>query len=372
MIDSAHIHWTENEEKLEQYLLHRLSAKQREDFDAHLQACEQCRARLQAEMKLVTAIRNHGRSALKRRVRHQLQNAARPPMPARRVFSLAAVIFMTLTAGIIAIWLMRQQTGHPVMEKEEIGQVPPSSRAAESEKTEQPEVPAAGEQRKTVGRPKGSNAGRPPAPETKVLKERNKPAESAKTHSEGKPSISSSDAEGAAVGAFAQQRREGQTGSVPSSAMPGASIWIEGRILEAYQAERERQNTPKDFQQKGLFGKKSDGTLTDQSANPSTLVYSDAGISLQQRPISDLPLPQRSQYIAGAANRVCTLLQKTPQGLQFTLYLETLLDQTGIRRAQVQVVNTDSMIVDVLRFRISYKLPPRWIIPQMQPTEPQR
>jgi hypothetical protein len=370
--DSAHIHWTEIEENLEQYLLHRLNAKQREVFDAHLKPCEQCRARILAEMKLVATIRNYGRSEVKMRLRHHIQTPARPRLPARRVFGIAAIVFATLTAGITAIWLMRQQTRHPVMEKEEIVQAPVSSSSAEGKKTEQPEVPTAGEQRKSVSRPKGGSAGRPPALDIDLSRARSKPAESDKMHPEGKPSVASSDAEGGAGGAIAQQRREGQTGSVPSSAMPGASVWIEGRVLEAYQAKVEHQNTPEDFQQKDYSGKESDGTLTDQSAKPPMFVYADSVISLQQRPISDLPPLQRSQYIAGAGNRVCTLLQKTPQGLQFTLYLEPLLDQPVVGRAHVQVVNTDSMIVDTPRFRISYKLPPRWIIPQLQPTKPQR
>lgn len=372
MTDSAHIHWTEIEENLEQYLLHRLNAKQRQDFDAHLQVCEQCRTRLQVEMRLFAAIRDYGRSQVKMKLRHHLQTPARPRSQTRRVFSIAALIFATLTAGITAIWLMREQTGGPVLEKEEIVQAPLPSSATESKKEKQPEVPTTGERRKSVSRSTGSNAEGAPTFDADLLKTRSKSAESAKTHPVGKASIASGDAEGAAARSIAQQGLGGQTGSVLSSAVPGVSVWIEGRVLEVNQAEEEKQNTPGGFRQKDLSGKVSNGALTDQSAKPLMLVYADSVISLQQRSISDLPPPQRSRYIAGAGNRVCTLVQKTPQGLQFTLYLEPLLDQSDVGRAHVQIVDTDSMIVDVPRFRISYKLPPRWIIPQLQPTEPQR
>jgi hypothetical protein len=112
------------------------------------------------------------------------------------------------------------------------------------------------------------------------------------------------------------------------------SLWIMGTVLVKQRVFR--------------------GTLSVR--NPSFIIRQGTitqTVSIRRTPMADLPLNMKN--VDNAAIR--TFLERTPRGLQLTLYMDTITDSlaTGI-----EALTSDSLIVYVQGQQIAYRIPGGW------------
>ena len=83
-------------------------------------------------------------------------------------------------------------------------------------------------------------------------------------------------------------------------------------------------------------------------------------ISLRQVSLSLLPQRRADQIRALGWRGLETLVERSSQGLNLTLYRNTLVQPAEFSRAGVEVVGRDSLIVEIGKERIAYKIPGGW------------
>lgn len=339
MTEPRPTHWTENEETLEQYVLDRLRQDDREILEKHLLGCAPCRERVLAESQLLAGIKQFGRTTLKEKMRNELHTSFIHRVPVQRVLSLAAMLLVVLTVGVLGIWLMRQQTGHPLADQKEIAQTPLSTEPGQAAKPETPPS-LAGREREGSGLAQTESRSEPKA-EAHAMKKADKQNEiSASRPGELPPSAS---------------RDAGLSATSPAT----DSTWIEGEVLHGYAAATEEMQSRAKNMAKDV-----------PSTDRALITPPNPEVTLQLRRTSELPAGRQSEQAAGTADRVVTLLRITPKGLQLTLYLDSRIDQTELQRAHVKVLNDSSVVVEATHLLIRYSLPPGWTAPHTSPVEP--
>ena len=74
--------------------------------------------------------------------------------------------------------------------------------------------------------------------------------------------------------------------------------------------------------------------------------------------MKDLPI-ERSQQRAGQQREVETLLERTDNGIQLTLYDDSI-NESDLKDAVVERLSEDSIVVSISNQRIAYRLPSGW------------
>lgn len=98
-------HWTENEERLADYVLGRIEAAELPPLLNHLDVCSACRDTVEREQYLVASIKLTGRKNLKARLSQRL-GETRSSVPWPRVLAVAATVVILVGVGVYNTWFM--------------------------------------------------------------------------------------------------------------------------------------------------------------------------------------------------------------------------------------------------------------------------
>ena len=338
-------------ELLERYVLDRVSAEERLAIGRHLRLCAQCRRAVQEERVLAAGVRRSGREELKKKIG---AHPVRFSPSWQQVLSAAAVLLVLVAAGIYEEWLA-PRTPEPVqapLAQSQPRESTPST-GLQPPRTEHPAAKA--EEKSEVGRQ-----------EVGIAKD-------IRTESHLKEGIAASNApaapEAQAAGAPAELNA---TKPVPSSGgtvvggmlKTSETYWTTGTVLPQ---SRESLSAPESGNVIARKAARAADRLTgaDQEAYTKRADLlgkrdSAAGtapeVTLNQRPSSSLPAERRQLQTQAGANTVQTLVNQRDDHLTMTLYLDSLVNDADLRKAKVQQVSADSLVVNMANEKIGYRL----------------
>jgi hypothetical protein len=133
------------------------------------------------------------------------------------------------------------------------------------------------------------------------------------------------------------------------------TYWVEGHVIQG--ALRESRGgalgTP-ESPVSNLMKHEAEARNDRQTSKAGT----DIGIptiSLRQEPSSSLPATLQLKQQQGA---IQTLIENKNDAIQVTLYLDSPVADSELRSANIEVVDTDSLILDLRSQRIGLRLPP--------------
>ncbi len=353
MSESKQLHWVENEDLLERFVLGRLESAEAAELEKHLQECDHCRKVAAKELEIVAGIRIAGRESLKQRLAGRLEERKAQSFHWYRAVGVAAGIVLLVTVGIYNRWFVGTET-----------QLVQRDRADKTEKRLEPSPQISTE---------GQASREEKAPVNAARRSSDRERQEMSSLAAGAPRAAGSqsgkvaeaqddrlrDLKAAEAGGESREKKDQFGGVRVASAI--AATWVQGTVI----SERER-NVPA-VQAMGASAKaeqsvlrkgKADNLMARKPANVEAVENAVQDFILTQKPLSDLPQTQRIQQ--QQSSRVQTLLQKNPRGTRITVFLDSLLTKSEFERSRVQAITEDSIVLILGNRLVGYKLPPDW------------
>jgi hypothetical protein len=320
-------------DRVEQYVLGRLTPREQQAFDSHLQLCAQCKQAVDAELRLAAGVRRSGRDELKKRLAVSLEERSAVPWP--RLMAAAAIVVIVAGIGIVSLWINRQQATDPSLKE-----TPPSA-AEQRTGSEGTQDKLAGSVQTSPPGPKGAAADRVPIPSRQDAR---KPKEQF-----GAPkdeAVSVADARRESAKNEAQTPAPAAGASIAGSA---AGVWTEGTLLETEPSSNATARSNAAEEKLDMVGPAhSKKTMKAATETESVLLYQQPSQSLTQR--------QRQQQSA-RRQRILTYAEQLGTQIQLTLYPDTLFAPADLARAAVNRLGEDSLLIRVGQQSIGYRLP---------------
>ena len=365
-------HWTDDDELLEKFVLHRLPEADEKHLTAHLRDCARCQQAVDSEARIVAGIRQAGRLALKRRLRLQLAGndehvgtsvlgrTSAAGIPWTRIASLAAVLAIIIVVGVYNNWF--GSSYHDIATPRQVNKLqPPASNEQKQESS--PEMYA---KRDAARTDKGINKS---VTEEKSTAKVEPLAEIPKVQAAGTGKDLTKSITGGAlkierdeIGAAQGQIAEYNANLTDQSARAGEqSYWVEGRIIPGMSEEPEAVgNTPsEDIGNRVQVSAAPQADMKKKAAelHSKELLDRQVEFSLNQKPVSSLPptLQYRQRQNAGT---IQTLIENRADTVQLTLYLNSPLPDSELQTADLRTAGVDSLILTLSNQKIGYRLPP--------------
>ncbi len=325
-MNNTSLHWTDDPELLEQYVLGKIPRERMNVLNEHLRTCPQCQHAVQAEQDFVKSVKAYGREQLRVRLKERLERTPARTVPWPHVLSAAAVVVFIVGLGIYNDWWREpdlvQSEEQIVGEKEPQSPLPPAAErgAGISEGAEKPLQDAGGE---TLAGKVSSERGR---------RERRLDA-AAKDEKGGVAILPERPAAAAEV-----EDQVSQTGIQ-------SEFWVDGTMTEVRSKEKGDVT--------GLEGAGAPGArMAEAQPQKSLLAARQGRYLLLQMPERNLPMQQK-QFRKGA-DTVPTKVEPRPDGALLTAYT----DQFDLRNRSIQgeFAGADSLVFIVDGIRIAYKL----------------
>ena len=330
MDSTQHNHWTEDEELLEQYVLGRVDAGRRAELELHLTDCATCRAAVQSEREIISGVKLAGREAMKANLRKRLSEDGALIFQRYQYVSLAAAV-LVIAAGIGIFRYYGVQLEWP----------------SKFSSHQYVLKPASGDS--TASAKKEESA---PAEADKIAEQVNAPPV-------GDAALSGSSGAGGAERTQSPLADVETSHGSLSTLQQERAFWLLGTIIPV----NEQSETAQLRARKSDSGKDRLSKSKLASAHQSIRVQrGDASqtITLQQRPSTSLP-GSRAQMVQHDQSLVVqTFVERTPKGLQLTLYTSGLATATDIERATVEPISDDSLVINLANERIAYHIPGGW------------
>ncbi len=152
-------HIDDQPERLEAYLLGRLTHDESNAIDAHLRGCGKCAAAVAAEQRVIAAIRRAGRDAVKAQLRASLaeeKDSSRRTTPWPRILAAAATIVILVGFGLAGRWMYTHYTNRLQPSEEAVRSVPGGNESltqTQQGKQEQTPPPVSSELQREAAKP---------------------------------------------------------------------------------------------------------------------------------------------------------------------------------------------------------------------------
>jgi hypothetical protein len=368
MAESNNIHWAQDEDLLEQFVMRRLTPEEAEEYGKHLRDCDRCRTIVEKEEELIAGIRLAGRDAIKKRMTERLDRRTSKDAMWYRMVGVAAVLILLVTIGIYNNWFISTE---PQMEK--------SDRAEKFENRKEPAQTAVTQDAEL--RTKETSPGGAAKQGENERRSRFGVREDEKARPRVAPSAGKADAEvdklsGLEAGNVAAAQLGDEKKDHVISARSASAVettWIQGTVIPEMLDNRPApsQLAAKALDEAGQLRKgKEESLLAGRVAKTSSSEMKSQSFAVTQRRRSDLPPSQLSSRQQAAS--VQTLLQKSPTGMQLTVFLDTLVSQKDLSGSRIQTIGDDSIVVNLGQRRIGYKLPSDWTGQGMQQIKKQK
>ena len=341
MTDDGGIHFGTDEELLSGYVLGRLDASEREKMDRHAALCAPCAESLRREMLTAAGARRLGRETLKADLRKRIREAD-APIHWLRITGAAAAL--CVVAGLGAYYMLFNRSGNPVQSdasSRPIGGT--TGEIAQNEQSVPPEgLARSGNADKAVQAPST-------VPSPAMAHAQSKQKGASKTL---QTDMDNSLKEETAAGGIA--RSEGVTGAVQEQT-PGA-FWSDGIVEQGEVspgAAAAKKSIPEAAERSLLF--KSNAAQDAASRRKDAPAAVQGAYFVRQRPASALP-PERETSVRDRM-RIPTRVEKNGERTTLTLYLDSLVDENDLKRAQVDALRDDSVVVTIGGKKILYRIP---------------
>jgi hypothetical protein len=346
MADDRGAHIASDGELLSRYALGRLDEAERERVDRHTAGCPACMEALRREMRIAAGVRRLGREDLKAELKRRV---AADPQPAGwpRILSAAAAVGIVAGLGVYYAWF----TGGGTPPPPPVGS-PPLAGRTESPRQGEGNAPA----RELTDKVKGDRTAESPTRLSGQLQtERKTPV-----------SPASRDAKNDRGGAPAAGDISSRVTAGEAAAMePAGEFWSEGVVERgegALDAGAPRGAVTSQEKNAVLFKskvlKEEEGRLKDAPSRPRSQYF------LRQQPASALPADRERS--GRDQQSVPTRIDQRGSTTTMTMYLDSLVDEREIKKARVEAVSDDSVVVTLGRKKILYRFPPGQAAQQRQ------
>ena len=335
MTDDSGTHIASDEELLSRYVLGRLDPAEREAVDRHTAGCGACMEALRREMRIAAGARRLGREELKAELKRRVAAAPRPDVWPR-VLGAAAAIGIVAGLGVYYVWFAGggTLTSRP-------GVTPPLAGRTESRSGEGGNAPA----RELADNVKKERKLESSAPSPgRIQREEKASASPAIRDNEQSPAPT-------AVGVAGSEAARGTP-----SARPG-EFWSDG-VVERHEAALDaaapRGAVTAQERNAVLFEsrkvKKEHDRLKDALPRPQ------GEYLIRQQPVSALPVDRGRS--GRDQERVPTRVDQRGDTTTMTMYLDSLVGESELKKARVEAVSDDSVVVTLGGKKILYRFPP--------------
>lgn len=341
MAPSIDIHPASDPERLEEFVLNRLSPSERERFEEHLRTCVPCQNAVQDERMLAAGIRRLGRDELKERLRKTLQQDQARSFPWARIVAAAAVVLTIIGVGLFNNWFAVHEStptlpDQNVVEKEDKGT---------PEVHTSPSTPAPSAIRpQPLGTGSSSEPGKGEAPHEEPLLQK----------AEEKTEAKSIDAPARHAAQAPQPLDVWTTGRILVSASGDITL-----LTDKMQAQKPSAAPPDATpEREEMAAKKGAPGVAIQSTtrigtpgeHPTTVL-----VTVRRRPLEQTP----EGRVIHSSGEIPTRITRTEHGIVFTLYVSAGSTEGSEIQSQLEIVNPDSLLLTLDTLRIGYRLPAR-------------
>ena len=343
MTDDSGTHIASDGELLSRYVLGRLDPAEREVVDRHTAGCGACMEALRREMRIAAGVRRLGREDLKTELKRRVAAASQPAVWPR-IVSAAAVICLVAGLGVYYAWF----TGGGTLPSQP-GVPPPLASRPESRRGDEGNAPA----RELADNLKGEKTLESPAPSSGQIQAKEKgPASPAYRENERMPAPAVVGAAGSETAGGAHAAAEGE-------------FWSDG-LMERSEAALDAA-APRGAvtaQGRNAVLQKSKGVKEEQDRLKDALPRPQGEYLIRQQPASALPGDRERS--GRDQQRVPTRVDQRGSTTTMTMYLDSLVDESELRKARVEAVSDDSVVVTLGGKKILYRFPPGQAAQQRQ------
>lgn len=352
MSDNPKKYWTDDPERMEQYVLDQISAEEKKQMDAEIADCEPCKKTLHQEMEIAAGIRRYGRDEMKSRLRKNIGRERTAQYYSFQYIGLAAaVIIIALGIGLYEIWFSDLVAPKQFQRQEIVLQTPKDSSSSRIEPQDLSE----------------SQRDLPPrADVTTSSPQRREPIRQSEQNeiSEMQSDVA---ADQIAPSAGAVAEADALSSEQSSGESQPSAIWLIGQVVMV------SDNVPTGISsaskmQTGSESNKSvakerRSTVESKTEEPTIALrkVKNENVILQQRSMKDIPV-NRSQQRAAVQQEVEILLERSEQGLVVTLYDDSV-KESDLELAVLETFSNDSLVVTFPTQKIAFHLPAGWNIP---------
>jgi anti-sigma factor RsiW len=339
MTDDSGTHIASDEEILSRYALGRLDGAEREKVDRHIAGCPACMEALRREMRIAAGVRRLGRENLKERLR-----VAAGPHLSRwpRILSVAAAVTAVAGLGAYYAWFNGGETLPP-----RSGESPPLAGRTESPGQDEGNAPAREPADKvkgdrTVGSP-AQSSGHLQANRNELASPASRDAENGRRGTAGAGDIAASEA----------------ARGMPSTE-PAGAFWSDGVVQRGKAALDAAAPRPEKgavlSQEKSAVLSKSTARKEEEGRLKDALPPPRAHYLLRQQPASALPADRERS--GKEQQNVPTRVDQRGSTTTMTMYLDSLVDEKDLKKARVEALGDDSVVVMLGGKKILYRFPP--------------
>jgi len=355
--DTRNIHWTADEDLVERYVMGRLPSAEAAELAKHLSDCAECREVVEAERQIVDGIRLAGRDALKRRLAQRVHDGRSSGVNWYRIAGVAAAIVFLVTIGIYNKWFLggeaqksdyraERDSTAPTIESEPRQPVLAKKAPSETQLADAAKSATGGKQDPRRVNAKGELKEAAPGADKFAEQEADRSKMIARSQSDRRENVAE------------KKERYPEV----SAAAAGEELWVRGEMIPE---ERRPQEAGKAFlksadgvRDEAQKKKGEPAALMAQAARTRVLGVGNLPLSITQRRISDLPASQRTGRQSSSS--VQTLMQKSAAGLRLTLFLDSIHTISEHAPPVIQKIREDSIVLEVGKQRIGYRIPSGW------------
>lgn len=353
-------HWTNDPDLLERFVLNRLESVRREELENHLKTCEQCRIAVREEQELAAGVRHLAREEFKAKLKQGLQAEPVREIPWFQLAAAAAMIVILIGVGIYNDWFTRFREKHVT---EEFQHEQPASSTAQEQKSPPAAPQAAGEpSRVTSDRPVPAKTEKRLEREASAQKTIREASRERQIVRDERMPLENAAGAGAGVQREDIEREQAKEFDVAATRSLDKSVWVEGVILpktgeralplgetSTIDEGKQHRATKSELQKQAESETGRSQRITVQQGIRSQIFM------LSQRPKSELPVQQ-----ARSMRTIPTLIERTEEGLQFTLYLDQPVRDEDLRSAIIEPIHQDSVVLHLGSQQIGYHIPGGW------------
>lgn len=343
MIEDRNTHFAADEGELGRFVLLQMTDAERTAADRHLATCASCAAAVEKERLLAAGVRRFGRNQLRSSLREDAEHTRRTLLPYARILSAAAIVLIIAGIGFYNNWF---QENKDILGVEADG--PTLQHETGNEGTR--DVDAA-DSKHSLAAPRQKENAAPAASRRKS----DIPAETSQGGKDEEKRMFGGKTAG--TGARSEMAAASPTASQPVDQTE--AYWTEGVPLGQVESPRDAGALKKRSLNSGS-GEESEKAKQRRDDTKEAAQGQTSGIvnnyRIRQRPVSALPDEQRMRQQSSTQNRVQTKIEQREGMTEMTLYLDSLIDAGEVRRANVDTVSGDSLVVNMGNQRIGYKL----------------
>ena len=373
MAESRNIHWTDDDELLSRFALHQLPASKEKSLSSHLSTCEKCRHAVNEETTIVAGAKLVGRAALKERLRLRLSESehrvaasamSRPPgyqIPWTQIASVAAVVTILIAVGVYNNWFIsnswnKSSPQEQVAQKQE----PPTPESGNMDNKESPPEKLLGKDiDQSIGSAEQDHVNNRRVKRNEFLRE--KASEDKRfANKKSATSVSAEPVGNAGAGAVADEGRKAENETQLSDyavVSPPQAFWVEAHVIPDDSKKKPGvfRASPRD-QVSNVMKQETNAKKNDRQVSKTGTDIAMLTLSLSQEPSSSLPAAL--QYRQDRQGAIQTLIENKDSAIQMTLYLDSPVADSELRTANIEVINIDSLVLNLPSQRIGLRLPP--------------